>query len=167
MERACISSADGGKDLLMRRLTILLFFLLSGCSEQSTTLPYPLIISQEGLGAIHPGTPIDQIPTLMVGFEVEKLSAVSSVDQATIYQIKRNGATLAQVISDKSGKKVDSIHVLSPLIKDTYDQGINEPLKEQSFHCQGNQCTDTSSPQMSYTVDPKNRTILEITYQKL
>ncbi|MBD3798808.1 hypothetical protein [Sulfuricurvum sp.] len=167
MERADIASADGGEDLLMRLLILSIALILSGCFEPSTTLPYPLIISQEGLGAIHPKTPIDQIPTLMVGFEVEKLSAVSSVDEATIYQIKRGGTTLAQIVSDKSGKIVDSIHILSPLIKDTHNQTIHEPLKKKPFLCKGERCTDPSSPLILYTIDPKNRTILEITYQRL
>lgn len=152
----------------MKRLLILLFFILGGCSsEQSTTLPYPLVVSEDGLGSIHPNTPIDQIPTQMIGFEIEKLSAVSSADQAAVYLIKKNGNILAQIISDKSGKKIDSIHILSPLIKDTYDQTINMPLKEKSFLCEGSRCADPRSPQIFYTIDPKSRTILEITYQKL
>ncbi len=151
----------------MRYLSILIVWLLSGCSEPASTLPYPLVITQEGLGAIHPETPIDQIPTLMVGFEIEKLSAVSSSNEASIYQIKREGTLLAHVVSDRSGKKIDSIHILSPLIKDGYNQAINEPLKEKGFLCESGRCTDPSSPQIIYTIDPKNRTILEITYQKL
>lgn len=167
MERAGLYSAHGGEDFLMRYLLILMVWLLSGCSEPTSTLPYPLFITQEGLGAIHPETPIDQIPTLMVGFEIEKLSAVSSSDEASIYQIKRGDTLLAHVVSDSSGKKIDAIHILSPLIKDTHDQAIHEPLKKTPFLCEGNRCTDPSSPRIHYTIDPNNRTILEITFQKL
>lgn len=165
MERACIDSTDAGADLLMVRLLIPL--LLIGCSQPSTSLPYPLVISEEGLGAIHPDTPMEEIPSLMIGFKAEKLTPVSSSATEILYQIKRGGTPIAHIVSDPSGKRVASIHVLSPAIKDPYDQSIGQPLKAPSFVCQNGRCTDPSKPQLIYNIDPKTRSILEITFQKL
>ncbi len=151
----------------MRLFLIVLGLFIGGCSEQDKALPYPLTLTKEGLGAIHPDTPFEEIPTLMLGFECEKLTAVSSYDQGLIYQIKRGEDPIAHIVSDRSGKRVASIHLLSPLIKDAYDQAIHEPLKEKPFLCVGERCSDPASPEIFYTIDPKNRTILEITYQKL
>jgi hypothetical protein len=151
----------------MRFLLIALGLWLAGCSEQSTALPYPLTISQEGLGAIHPDTPFEEIPTRMLGFECEKLSAVSSSDPTLIYQIKRGGKPLADIVSDPSGKKIVSIHILSPLIRDSHDQALGEVLGAEPFVCDGARCVDPQSPSVRYTIHPSTRTIREITHQRL
>jgi hypothetical protein len=166
VERARLTPTDDGAGILIFRTLLAAFFVI-GCSSQTTSLPYPLTISEEGLGAIHPDTPFNQIPTLMIGFETEKLSAVSSSDQVMIYQIKRGGDLLAQVISDSSGKKVASIHILSSLIQDRYNQTLGQPLQKKPFICHDNQCADPAAPNILYTIEPNQRTILEITYQTI
>lgn len=167
MERASISSADGGESLLIYRI-FLLAFLLIGCSNPDKTLPYPLTISEEGLGAIHPNTPFEQIEFSLSGFEFEKLSQISPEYPEMIYQMKRGNSRVAQIVSDASGKKISSIHILSPQIKNKGNLGLGNPLPQtQTLICHDELCSYTDEPSLHYRIDPKTRTIREITFQKL
>jgi len=167
MERTSLSSADGGEDLLIIRI-FLSALLFIGCSSPNTTLPYPLIISEEGLGAIHPNTPFEQISTSLSGFEFEKLSQISPEHPELIYQMKRGKALIAQIISDPSGKKISAIYILSSQIKTKNNLGIGDQLPQtKSLKCLNDLCQNTDEPSLHYRIDPKTRNIREITFQKL
>lgn len=167
MERAYLTPAHGGANLLITRI-LLAAFLLIGCSSPNTTLPYSLTINEEGLGAIHPNTPFEQISTLLSGFEFEKLSQISPEHPEIIYQIKRGDNLIAQIISDTSGKKISAIHILSPLIKNIHNLGLGDPLPQNSsVICHDTLCRYTDEPSVQYRIDPKGRSIREITFQKL
>jgi hypothetical protein len=167
MERTCLSPTDDGANLLIIR-TLLAAFLVIGCSSVETTLPYPLTISEEGLGAIHPDTPFDQISTALSGFEFEKLSQISSDQSHTIVQIKRSHSLIAQIVSDSSGKKISAIYILSPQIKNKNHLGIGDPLPQSdSLKCDNDLCQSTDEPSLHYRIDVRDRTIREITFSRL
>lgn len=167
MERARIPSTDGGESLLIYRILVFAFLLI-GCNNSDNTLPYPLIISEEGLGAIHPDTPFTQISTSLNGFEFEKLSQISPEYPEMMYQMKRGNSPVAQIVSDASGKKISAIHILSPLIKNKHNLGLGNPLPHtQTLICHDQICSYDDEPSVHYQIDPKTRTILEITFQKL
>jgi hypothetical protein len=152
--------------LILRSLLIALFFI--GCGTPDKRLPYPLIISEEGLGAIHPNTPFAQVTTTLSGFAFEKLSQISPEQSETIFQMKRGEGVLAHIISDSSGKKIASIHILSPLIKNKLNQGLGDiVLQTNTLECRDDLCHYPDEPSIHYRIDRKNRTIREITYQKL
>jgi hypothetical protein len=155
--------------LISRLLSSLLAALfLSGCDAPNEPLPYPLTISEEGLGAIHPDTPFDQINTSLNGFSFEKLSRISSEQSESIFQIKRGEKVIAQIISDSSGKKIASIHILSPLVKNRDNLGLGDPLPlSETLICTDEQCTSRDEPSLSYRIDPNGRTIREITFSRL
>lgn len=168
MERTCLASADGGTDFLMVRLGIFwtIFILFIGCGSPDETLPYPLTITQEGLGPLHPTTPFEEVPTAMIGFESQKLSLISPDQTEVIYAISKGSHTVAHVFSDTSGKKIDAIHVLSVHVQDVHGQKIGSAL-EASIPCGNGRCSDPSSPSISYEIDPKTRIIRQINYQRL
>ncbi|MDP3291821.1 MAG: hypothetical protein Q8M43_07295 [Sulfuricurvum sp.] len=167
MERTCLPSAHGGADILILRILITALVLI-GCSTPSDTLPYPLLISEEGLGAIHPDTPFEQISTSLSGFEFEKLSQISPQESEILFQIKRGNTAMAHIVSDSSGKKIASIHILSPLIKNKNNQGLGDLLLQtKTLKCADNLCHYPEEPSLLYRIDSKSRTIREITYQKL
>jgi hypothetical protein len=167
MERAYLNPTDDGAGVLIYR-TFLAAFLLIGCSSEKTALPYPLTISEEGLGAIHPDTPFDQISTTLSGFEFEKLSQIASDQSNTILQIKRGNSLIAQIVSDPSGKKISVIYILSPLIKNKHGIGIGDPLPyTESLNCNNDLCLSTDEPSLHYRIDLKGRTIREITFSRL
>ena len=167
MERTCLLTTDGGESLLITR-TLLLAFLLIGCNSTNNALPYPLTISEEGLGAIHPDTPFQQITTSLHGFEFEKLSQISPQYPEIIYQMKRGDGLIAQIVSDASGKKIAAIHILSPQIKNKQNLGLGDPLPQaKTLTCPNALCSYDNEPSVHYRIDPKSRTILEITFQKL
>ena len=167
MERTCLPSAHGGADILIHRSLLIALFLI-GCGTPDETLPYPLTVSEEGLGAIHPNTPFAQVNTALSGFAFEKLSQISPEQSEIMFQIKRGDAVMAQVISDSSGKKIASIHILSPLIKNKYNQGLGDVLLQtKALECADDLCHYRNEPSLHYRIDTKNRTIREITYQKL
>jgi hypothetical protein len=166
VERASLDSAHGGAGILIYR-TLLIAFFVFGCSSQNTTLPYPLTISEEGLGAIHPNTPFDQVEGKLSGFTIDKLSQVSSDQSETIVQLKRGEKIFAQIISDPSGKKISQILILSPLIKNTHNQGIGDPLTPQNLLCTQESCHYSNEPSILYQTEGSNHTIREITYTKL
>lgn len=167
MERTRLPPTDGGESLLIYRI-LLSAFLLIGCSNSDNALPYPLTISEEGLGAIHPNTPFTQISASVNGFEFEKLSQISPENPAIIYQMKRGDNLIAQIVSDTSGKKISTIHILSPQIKNKYNLGLGDPLPQtQTLTCRDELCSYDDEPSLHYQIDPKTRTIREITFQKL
>jgi hypothetical protein len=139
-----------------------------GCSSPNTALPYPLTISEEGLGAIHPDIPFEQISTTLSGFDFEKLSQISPQHPEMIYQMKRGGNLIAHIISDTSGKKIAAIHILSPLIKNKHNLGLGDSIPQSGVvNCHDELCTYTDEPSLHYRIDPNGRTIREITFQKL
>ena len=167
MERASLTSTHGREDILSTRLLIIALLFI-GCSSQNTTLPYPLTISEEGLGAIHPDTPFEQISTSLSGFEFEKLSQISPEHPEMIYQMKRGGRLIAHIVSDSSGKKISEIHILSPLIKNKHDIGLGETIPQNTpLNCRDELCSYPDEPSLYYRIDSKTRTIREITFQKL
>lgn len=167
MERPCLDSTYGGAGILIYR-TLLIALLFIGCGSNNASLPYPLTISEEGLGAIHPDTPINQINTLLSGFEFEKLSQVSSDQNNVILQMKRSGHPMAQIVSDKTGKKIAAIYITSNLIKNKQGLGLGDPLpKNDHILCKGDLCTEANEPSLHYRIDPNRRTILEITFSRL
>jgi hypothetical protein len=167
MERASLSSADGGEDLLSTRF-LLIALVFVGCSSPNNTLPYPLIISENGLGAIHPDTPFEQISTSLSGFEFEKLSQISPQYPEMIYQMKRGDTLIAHIVSDSSGKKISEIHILSPLIKNKHHLGLGETIPQNTpINCRDELCSYPDEPSVYYRIDSNTRTIREITFQKL
>jgi len=167
MEWTCIPSTDGGESLLIYRI-LLFAFLFIGCSSTNNILPYPLTISEEGLGAIHADTPFNQVNTSLSGFTFEKLSQVSPDQSEMIYQMKRGERIIAHIVSDSSGKKIATIHILSPLIKNKYDQGIGDPLpRANTLLCTAEECHYRDEPSLRYRIDPNQRTIREITFSRL
>ena len=167
MERTSISSTDGGESLLITRIVIFAFLLI-GCSNSDNALPYPLTISENGLGAIHPDTPFEQTNSSLSGFEFEKLSQISPEYPEIIYQMKRGDSLIAQIVSDASGKKISAIHILSPQIKNKQNLGLGDPLPQaKTLTCPNSLCSYSDEPSVHYRIDPNTRTILEITFQKL
>lgn len=167
MERACLDSTyDRAAILIYRFLLVVLFFI--GCGSPNAALPYPITISEEGLGAIHPDTPINQINTLLSGFDFEKLSQVSSDHNNVILQMKRAGHPIAQIVSDETGKKIAVIYITSNLIKNKQGLGLGDTLpKNEHILCKGDLCTGINEPSVHYRIDPNRRTILEITFSRL
>lgn len=167
MERARLPATDGGEDFLIYR-TLLIALLFIGCSTPLDTLPYPLTLSEKGLGAIHPNTPFDKIPSIMIGFKCEKLNIVSSNTTEIIYLIQKGSQPIAHIVSDSSGKKISEIHILSPLIKNKYHLGLGETIPQNTpLNCRDALCSYPDEPSVHYRIDPKTQTIREITFQKL
>lgn len=147
---------------------LLIGLLLAGCSTPKETLPYPLIISEEGLGAIHPNTPLDQLNTTLSGFEFQKLSQISPDQQSVIVQIKRGNALIAQIFSDDSGKKISAIAILSPLIKTKSHIGLGDRLPpDQNLRCDNDLCHTREEPSLHYRIDPNTQIVREITFSRL
>lgn len=167
MERKNLSSAHAGADILIIRILITALVFI-GCSTPNDTLPYPLLISEEGLGAIHHDTPFEQISTLLSGFEFEKLNQISPQESEILFQMKRGNTVIAHIVSDPSGKKIASIHILSPLVKNKTNQGLGDLLLQtKTLKCSDNLCHYPEEPSLLYRIDSKSRMIREITYQKL
>lgn len=154
----------------MFRLSFLLLctLLISGCDTPNKSLPYALSITEEGLGALHPEIPFNQVNTSLNGFEFERLSQISPGQNEMIFLMKRGENTLAQIISDPSGKKIAEIQILSPLIKNRYDQGLGDPLPESKIlQCRDDICQNDNEPSLHYRIDQKTRIIKEITFSRL
>lgn len=170
MERTCLDPAYGGEDILIfRTLPLTLFILaLHGCDAPNEPLPYPLTISEEGLGAIHPDTPFDQVTTSLSGFSFEKLSKISPDQNQIIFQMKRGKSTVADIVSDPTGKKIAEIHVISPHIKNKHAQGLGDPLPlSKTLRCSDDRCSDATEPSVYYRIERNTRTIKEITFSRL
>lgn len=167
MERTRFDSAHGGEGILIYRFLIIALLFI-GCGSVDTHLPYPLTISEEGLGMIHPDTPFDQITTTLSGFEFDKLSQVSSDHNSVILQIKRANHPIAQIVSDETGKKIAAIYITSNLIKNKQGIGLGDPLAQNDqIHCNATECISKNEPSVHYRIDPEHRTILEITFSPL
>jgi len=154
----------------MRHAIASVFFLLLtlGCSSPDNSLPYPLIIREEGLGAIHADMPFDLIQSSLNGFTFEKLSQITPDHPEIILQVKRGNSVLAQIISDRSGQKISAIIIVSPLIKNRHNEGLTDPLKAKTpLSCHQGICFYTDEPSIRYKLDPVTQTVREITYQKL
>jgi hypothetical protein len=147
---------------------LLLALLISGCDTPNKSLPYPLSITEEGLGSLHPDTPFNQVNTSLSGFEFEKLSQISPNQNEMVFLIKRGKKTLAQVVSDPSGKKIAEIQIISPLIKNRYDQGLGDPLPtSKTLQCSDDVCQNANEPSVHYRIDQNTRIIKEITFSRL
>ena len=147
---------------------LLLALLINGCDTPNKSLPYALKITEEGLGSLQPDTPFNQINTSLSGFEFEKLSPISALENEKIYLMKRGGQTVAQIISDPSGKRIAEIQITSSLIKNRYDQGIGDILPEsKTLRCNDDICRNDSEPSLHYRIDQKTRIIKEITFSRL
>lgn len=149
---------------------ILFPLLFWGCQTSSNTLPYPLTITSEGVGAIHIGGSFD-IPLLrgkLPGFEIEKLSAVNALQTQTILQLKRYDEPIAFIVSDAAGAIISEIIIRSPLIKNSHEVGVNDPLPlSEKLHCVSEQCRYTDEPSITYVINSETHTIREITVQRL
>jgi len=169
VERSCFPPAYDRASLLNCRLFFsLLPLIFVGCDVPNEPLPYPLTISEEGLGALHADTPFNQVNTTLSGFEFEKLSQISPDKPEIIFQMKRGKHILAHIVSDSSGKKIASIHILSPLIKNKERLGLGDCLpSNETTICTEDLCHRQNEPSLNYRIDPNQRTIREITYQKL
>ncbi len=147
---------------------VLLTLLISGCDTPDKSLPYALRITEEGLGSLHPDTPFSQVNTSLSGFEFKKLSQISPGQNEMIFLMKRGEKTLAQIVSDPSGKKIAEIQILSPLIKNRYDQGLGDPLPtSKTLHCKDDICQNANEPSVHYRIDQNTRIIQEITFSRL
>lgn len=147
---------------------LLLAFLITGCDTPNKTLPYALTISEEGLGSLHPGTPFNQVNATLSGFEFEKLSQISPGQNEMIFLIKRGEKTLAQIVSDSSGKNIAEIQITSALIKNRYHQGLGDPLlASKTLHCKDDICENENEPSVHYRIDQNTRIIKEITFSRL
>lgn len=139
-----------------------------GCTVPKNTLPYPLTISEEGLGTLNFDTSFEQINTSLIGFDFQKLSRISAEQNCIIVQIKRGGKTIAQIFSDPSGKKIVTIAILSPLIKNKSNIGLGDPLPlNKNLICNDNRCHSEMEPSLHYRIDPSSRIIREITFSRL
>ena len=170
MERTGFDTADGREDILKRSIffTLLVSFFINGCDTPNRALPYSLIISENGLGALHGTTPFNEVNTALSGFEFEKLSPISPDQKEIIFLMKRGGDTIAQIVSDPAGKKIAEIRIVSPLIKNTHQQGLGDQLNETaSIQCSNEQCYDTREPSVHYRIDRETRIIKEITFSPL
>lgn len=145
-------------------------FFLSNCHSSDGSLPYPLTITQEGMGSIHPGEPFDiaLLRGKLPGFELEKLSRVASEKGATILQLTRGDKPIALIVSDQTGATLSEIIVLSPLVKNLHGLGINDTLPPaKDLNCTQEVCRYTNEPSILYTIDPNSRAIREIILQPL
>lgn len=144
--------------------------LFVGCQNRPNTLPYPLVISQEGMGAVHLGEPFDvaQLQGKLPGFELEKLSQVTSEKGAGTVRLKRGDDPVALIVSDPKGANLSQIIVLSPLVKNAQGLGLNDVLPlSKNLTCTDNQCRYDDQPSVHYTIDPDSRIIREIILQPL
>ncbi len=155
--------------MIIRTLILSLFTLIiNGCDTPNEPLPYPLTISEDGLGAIHADTPFDQVSTTLSGFIFEKLSQISPDQNQFIFQMKRGKSAVADIVSDPSGKKIAEIQVVSPLIKNKYSQGLGDILPlSKTLLCSDTLCHNENEPSVHYRIDRNTRMIKEITFSRL
>lgn len=82
--------------------------------------------------------------------------------------MKRGEKTVAEIISDGSGKKIAEIQILSPLVKNKYNQGLGDLLPaSKSLQCNDDLCHNKNEPSVHYRIDQNTRTIKEITFSRL
>lgn len=155
----------------MRRFGwFLLPLLLIGCRNPPNNLPYPVTLTREGMGAIHAGGTFDiaLLRGKLPGFELEKLSEVTSEMGQTIVRLKRNDQSVALIVSDTHGDTISRIIILSPLIKNARGVGINDILPpSERLQCIRDECRYTDEKTITYRLDPHTHIIREITLQSL
>lgn len=145
-------------------------FFLSNCHSPDGSLPYPLTITPEGMGSIHPGEPFDiaLLRGKLPGFELEKLSRVASEKGATILQLTRGDKPIALIVSDQTGVTLSEIIILSPLVKNFRGLGINDIFPStKDLNCTQEVCRYTNQPSILYRIDLNSRAIREIILQPL
>ena len=144
--------------------------ILGGCGPSGGSLPYPLTVTSEGLGAIHPQDPFDPkaVEMKLPGFNVEKVSPITPSDPEPILILKRGGTTIAYLSPDSSGETIAQISVVSPLVRDKRGQGIADTIQQTpDLVCKRNLCRYHDDSRLIYQIDPQTGTIREITVQKL
>ena len=149
-------------------LTIIL--LISGCHSPEEPLPYPITLSSEGLGPLHPGESfeISAIQGKLPGFTVEKMSLVTPGRSETLLLLKRGESVLAHILPGSDEKQIAQITLCSDRIKDQRGQTIGETIQKSSdLHCNGSECRYGADESLSYRIDPGSGIIREITLQKL
>jgi len=147
-----------------------LLFLVNACSEPHDSLPYPIAITQEGLGAIHPDQPYDfnTLQASLPGIEFIRFQPVSSERIEQIILLKRGSMNLAQIFLEPDQKKIREIFILSPQIKNRLNKGIGDTLNPHpSLECTNDLCRYDDEPSVRYKVNTQTRRILEISYRKL
>lgn len=170
MERTCLTPTYARENILILRILVLslITLYLSGCSTPKDALPYPLTISEEGLGSIHPNTPFNQLNSSLSGFTFEKLSRVSPDQNQLIFQLKRGKMLIADIVSDSSGKKIAEIQIVSPLIKNKNHQGLGDQLPmSKTLRCKNDLCYYENEPSLHYRIDLNTQIIQEITFSRL
>lgn len=170
MGRTKLSAADGRAYFLSRFLNIAVAAVLVGCSQPEDTLPYPLIISQEGLGAIHPAQAYNfhSLNSALPGFELVRLDAVSGEQAQHLILLKRGSSEIARIFISPDQKKIEEIFILSAQIKNRDGKGIGDILPvTATLKCQSLTCRYIDEPSLSYTIEPSTHRIIEISYQKL
>lgn len=146
------------------------FLVFSSCSQPTNILPYPLTITEEGVGAIHPSQPYDFniLRSSLPGIECIRLHSVSSADQRQIILLKRGTENLAQLLIASDQKNIQEIVILSSQIKNKDRRGIGETLASRTtLHCTKSICRYNDEPSLEYKLDPLTHRILEISYRKL
>lgn len=152
------------------KVWVLCALMFLGCQNRSNDLPYPLTITQEGMGAVHLGEPFDiaLLQGKLPGFELEKLSQVTSEKGAATVRLKRGNDPIVLMVSDPQGANISEIIVLSPLVKNAQGLGLNDILPpSNNLTCVDDRCRYADQPSLHYTIDPTSRTIREIILQSL
>jgi len=150
--------------------TLFLPILFWGCQPSSDALPYPLTISEEGVGSVHLGGSFDiaLLRGKLPGFELELLSEVASAKSSPIIRLKRGGKEIALLVSDPKGSILTEVIILSPRVKNTQGIGINDLLPDtEAIRCIRDKCRYSNNSSVTYRIEPGSRTIREITLQKL
>lgn len=148
-------------------LCAVLFF---GCQHNSDSLPYPLTLSTQGVGAIHLGESFDiaLLRGKLPGFELDTLSRVASAKEASVIRLKRGDEVIAMIAADQTGSVISEIIILSPLIKNMQGMGINDTLPpDKDIRCVRDECRYTGEPSIAYRIESNTRTIREIMIQPL
>lgn len=150
--------------------TLVLALFLTNCHSPQEPLPYPLTLSEEGLGIIRPGGIYDSslIQSKMPGFTVEKLSLITPGKAQTLLALKRGDHLLAHIFPDGAEEHIERITLHSDLIKDHRGQSIGDVIQtDGDLHCGADECHYGTETALFYRTDPKSRIILEITLRKL
>jgi len=151
-------------------LLLPLVFWFNACSQPNNVLPYPLTITEEGLGAIHPERPYDfnTLQASLPGIDFIRFEPVSSESIEHIILLKRGSINIAQIFIEPNQKKIHEIFILSSQIKNKDHRGIGDTLNQRSsLHCEADLCRYTDEPSVSYKINIQTHRILEISYRKL
>ncbi len=140
--------------------TIVLFF---GCSSDSS-LPYELRLTPSGLGAIKIDTPLDKIPSTLVGFETNKLYPISPQIDEIIFELTRADAKIAHIIYDTNREKISQIHILSKEILTSKNDAISQTISDDAI-CEANICYYSDEPSIFLEI-LDNKEIAQIYYKE-